>query len=451
MATAIYAENEPAISVKAEVTDEERSLSFVASVKGIKLGIDWGDGVIVETDEIATSEDEPSITTVIGTPKGDGTIKIYGDKITVFECPSTVSGAKIKSIDVTKATGLKELTVNTNAIENLDISKNTELESLVCYGNPIETLDISNNTKLDNLDAKDLQISEIDISKCPLLKTLYLNNNSKITTLDISQNENLENLYIIGASLTEIDLSKAAKLKALSVNNNKLTKLDASACTQIATLFCMGNNISELIIPETIKTTLNCSGNRLNFSTLPVTDAKNYIYAPQQNIELESEIKTGTELDLSYLDNIKGFAETEQKTTFVWKSEDGLTTLEEGIDYKVENGVFTFLKKQENIYCEMTTPAFPKFSDKNILKTSVINVEEGTSISMTDNDMVIVYSDSGKIIIDNPTDNKHISVYRLDGTMAIKLNTKERKSEISIEKGVYLVTVNGKTYKVGSL
>ena len=451
MAIATYAENEPTISVTAEVSDEERSLSFGASEKGIKLKIDWGDGVLVETDEIATSEDYPPTTTVTGIPKGEGIIKIYGEKITAFECSSTVSGAKIKAIDVTNATGLKELTVNTNAIESLDLSKNTELESLVCYSNPIQSLDISNNTKLDNLDAKDLQISEIDISKCPLLKTLYLNNNSKITTLDISQNENLENLYLIGASLTEIDLSKATKLKALSVNNNKLTRLDASACTQIATLFCMGNNISELIIPENIKTTLNCSGNRLDFSTLPVTNAKNFIYAPQQNIELEGEIKTGTELDLSYLDNIKGIAETVQKTTFVWKTEDGLTTLEEGVDYKVEDGTFTFMKKQENIYCEMTTPAFPKFSDKNVLKTSVINVEEGTSINMTGNDMIMVYSNNGKIIIDNPTDNKHISVYRLDGTMIIKLNTKERKSEINIEKGIYLVTVNGITYKVANL
>ena len=63
---------------------------------------------------------------VTGTVVGDGKVKIYGDNIVGFGCPSRVDGgAQVLSLDVTKATALKDLTANANKLTSIDLTKNT--------------------------------------------------------------------------------------------------------------------------------------------------------------------------------------------------------------------------------------------------------------------------------------------------------------------------------------
>ncbi|MCS2959060.1 hypothetical protein NXX53_22920 [Bacteroides salyersiae] len=106
----------------------ERTLDFEVSTPDTKLSIDWGDGVLVETDVIQMPDPYANATGVIGIPKGEGLIKIYGENIVYFGCVSKVDEAQVTAIDLTKATDLTELYVNTNKLSILDISKNTKLQ-----------------------------------------------------------------------------------------------------------------------------------------------------------------------------------------------------------------------------------------------------------------------------------------------------------------------------------
>ena len=48
-----YAQTEPAITLTVEIDGNARNLVFAMTETGHKLQIDWGDGKLVETEEIA--------------------------------------------------------------------------------------------------------------------------------------------------------------------------------------------------------------------------------------------------------------------------------------------------------------------------------------------------------------------------------------------------------------
>lgn len=367
-----YAQTEPAITLTVEIDGNARNLVFAMTETGHKLQIDWGDGKLVETEEIAVADEYGATTTVTGTPTGEGIIKIYGDGIAVFACDSRVDGAQVKTIDVTQATALQELTCNTNKLTGLNLSQNTKLTELTCNNNPITSLDLTANTELTTMDATNMKLAEIDLSHNTKLTTLKLNNN-KLESIDLSQNKALVNLYILNNKLTQIDLSQNKALSYASLNNNLLTSLDVTACESLGTLFCMGNRLTELKADNVTKS-VNCSKNNFTLATLPALPCKTYTYAPQNALQIMKRIWQGEKIDLSAQDNLTGLTTEAQKTTFVWKTGD--TELQAGTDYTMENDVFTFLKAfDEPVYCEMTTEAFPKFSGTNTFKTAQTTIE----------------------------------------------------------------------------
>ena len=68
----------PVITLTAEVTDAERTFEFGSATEGEnKISIDWGDGTTVEGATITAAYDGWTTTTVTGTPRGTGEIKIY--------------------------------------------------------------------------------------------------------------------------------------------------------------------------------------------------------------------------------------------------------------------------------------------------------------------------------------------------------------------------------------
>ena len=375
-----YAQTEPAITLTVEIDGNARNLVFAMTETGHKLQIDWGDGKLVETEEIAVADEYGATTTVTGTPTGEGIIKIYGDGIAVFACDSRVDGAQVKTIDVTQATALQELTCNTNKLTGLNLSQNTKLTELTCKNNPITSLDLTANTELTTMDATNMELAEIDLSHNTKLTTLKLNNN-KLESIDLSQNKALVNLYILNNKLTQIDLSQNKALSYASLNNNLLTSLDVTACESLGTLFCMGNQLTELKADNVTKS-VNCSKNNFTLATLPALPCKTYTYAPQNALQIMKRIWQGEKIDLSAQDNLTGLTTEAQKTTFVWKTGD--TELQAGTDYTMENDVFTFLKAfDEPVYCEMTTEAFPKFSGTNTFKTAQTTIETEPELYLT--------------------------------------------------------------------
>lgn len=438
------------ISLKAETTATELlSLDFAALGSGIKLQLDWGDGKRVNTEEIQVVDEYSSVTTVAGKPLGDGTIKVYGDKLAAFSVMWTkpsgeLTYPKITSLDVTKATDLQELTATTQALTSIDVSGNTNLIALTCYGNPLSKLTLT-NAKLEKLDCNACALTELNITKCLALKSLNAQNNS-LSELNITANTGLDNLLLIGNQLSRLDCSKNLKLLTLNVNNNKLTQLDASSCPVLDRLFCMNNQLAELQAGSSL-TTLSCANNQLSPATLPVISPKSYTYFPQAPLTLAASIHAEESLDLSAQTNLMGITNTEQKTLFTWKT--ATKTLVVNEDYVENEGVFTFLRLQEvPAYCEMTTPAFPKFTGANIFKTTPILIEKPTGINdASKNEDIQVYTDNGAVFISGLNGNEAIAIFTIQGVKVAEAKATQRYFSTPLQSGQYIIRVDKTSYK----
>ncbi len=456
-ATAVKAIPAIAISLTIEVDKENaennsRNLVFAAAEAGHKLYIDWGNGTLVETEEIGV-DDGWTTTTVTGTVCGEGQVKIYGSGIVVFEASSHIKAEDtfyphVTAIDVTNATELTSLNVYTNSLTTLDVSKNTKLAKLSCYNNPISELDLKNNTELTSLDAKNMLLTAIDLSANTKLGTLYLNQNAGITAINLETNTELKNLYLIDCSLTTLDVSKNTLLGALSVNNNKLTALDVTACEGLKTLFAMGNQISDLKMGK-VSSTLNVSKNNLTLATLPALPegmkVARYTYAPQNDMEIPATLTAGEVLDLSAQTNLLGVLAEAQATTFTWIAKSD--TLKAGTDYTEENGKFTFLTEQDSVYCVMTSEAFPKFTGSSAFKTTPMTISVPVGIQEMNADAVKVYATEGQIVVNGLTEATAVKVFTTNGQLVAAI-TATGNCTFSVKNGFYIVVAGTTTQKV---
>ena len=107
------------------------------------------------------------------------------------------------------------------------------------------------------------KLTALDASKNTHLATLFCSNN-QLTSLDISKNTQLAVLDCSKNQLTALDVSKNTQLATLFCSNNQLTSLDISRNTQLTTLFCYNNHFTILdVLKNTALTELDCSKNQL--------------------------------------------------------------------------------------------------------------------------------------------------------------------------------------------
>ena len=185
-------------------------------------------------------------------------------------------------------------------------------------------------------------------------------------------------------------------------------------------------------------------------ATLPALPCKTYTYAPQNAMQIAAEVKAGETVDLSAQNHIPGLAESPQTTTYTWMTEKG-TALVAGTDYTEEEGVFTFLTKQDlPVYCEMTTEAFPKFSGSNTFKTTTTLVEGGSSIEGTRHNAPVITATRGNVLITGLANGCDVKVYNLSGqTIAVQTSTGNAVN-FSLEPGLYIVKANHISCKVNA-
>ena len=93
-----FAQTEPAIELQAEVDGNTRTFTIGLATEGT-VQIDWGNGEKVTSEKLPVYDSKYSTTKeVTGTVVGDGKVKIYGDNILSFGCPSNVNvGAQVLS------------------------------------------------------------------------------------------------------------------------------------------------------------------------------------------------------------------------------------------------------------------------------------------------------------------------------------------------------------------
>lgn len=439
-----FAQTEPAIELQAEVDGNTRTLTIGLGVEGT-VQIDWGNGEKV-TSEVIPAYNGYNQVNVFGTVSGDGKVKIYGDNIVYFECSSRVDGAQVLSLDVTKATTLKDLTANTNKLTAIDLTKNTELEKLTINNNQLTSIDISKCTKLTTLDIKNNLLTAIDITKNQALQYLAISENKFAGELDLSTNPALRNVYALNMELNSVKIGNNTASKPLfSLNNNKLTSIDASGIQDAgnATLNLIGNQLTEIKLPSAKMSILRISKNNFTLATLPdaTTAAKNFTYAPQNDYVIAESYKVGDVLDLS-----SQTSATLNTQFAVYKSDK--TALTEGTDYTVADGKITFLTAQEAVYVTMSSALYSKFTGTSIYKSTVTKVEGSTGINAVTAQGVKISTAGNEISISGLSQGDAVTVANLGGAVVANFHANSANAHVQAAKGLYIVSINGKAIKV---
>lgn len=441
-----FAQTEPAIELQAEVDGNTRTLTIGLATEGT-VQIDWGNG------EKVTSENIPAFSgnnwvDVSGIVSGEGKVKIYGDNIVYFECSSRVDGAQVLSLDVTKATALKDLSAYTNKLTSIDLTKNTELEKLTINNNQLTSIDVSKCTKLATLDISNNLLTAIDITKNQALQKLTINYNKFAGELDLSTNPTIKSVYALGMELNSVKIGiNTAERPYFSLNNNKLTSIDASGIQDAgnATLFLMGNLLTEIKLPSAKMKVLNISKNNFTLATLPAPDAttaaRGFSYAPQNDYVIAESYKVGDVLDLS-----SQTSATLNTQFAVYKLDK--TALTEGTDYTVADGKITFLTAQEEVYVAMSSALYSKFTGTNIYKTTVTKVEGSTGINAVTAQGVKVITAGNEISISGLSQGDAVTVANLGGAVVANFHANSANAHVQAAKGLYIVSINGKAIKV---
>lgn len=441
------AQTEPAIELQAEVDGNTRTLTIGLATEGT-VQIDWGGNGEKVTSEVIPAYDGWNQVNVSGTVSGDGKVKIYGDNIVYFECSSRVDGAQVLSLDVTKATALKDLTANTNKLTSIDLTKNIELTKLTINNNQLTSIDISKCTKLTTLDITNNLLTAIDITKNQALQTLRIGQNKLAGELDLSTNPTIKSVYALTNELTSVKIgNNTASKPYFSFNYNKLTSIDASGINDAknAILFLIGNQLTEIKLPSMKMKTLNISKNNFTLATLPAPDAtttaKGFTYAPQNNYVIAESYKVGDVLDLSSQTNA-----TLNTQFAVYKSDK--TALTEGTDYTVADGKITFLTAQEAVYVTMSSALYSKFTGTSIYKTTVTKVEGSTGINVVTAQGVKVSTAGYEISISGLSQGDAVTVANLGGAVVANFHANSANAHVQAAKGLYIVSINGKAIKV---
>ena len=441
-----FAQTEPAIELQAEVDGNTRTFTIGLATEGT-VQIDWGNGEKV-TSEVIPAFDGWNQVDVYGTVSGEGKVKIYGDNIVYFECSSRVDGAQVLSLDVTKATALKDLSAYTNKLTTIDLTKNTELEKLTINNNLLTSIDISKCTKLATMDISNNLLTTIDITKNQALQTLKISQNKFAGELDLSTNPTIKLVYALSMELNSVKIGNNTASKPLfSLNNNKLTSIDASGIQDAgnATLNLMGNQLTEIKLPSAKMKTLNISKNNFTLATLPAPDAttaaKGFTYAPQNDYAIAESYKVGDVLDLS-----SQTSATLNTQFAVYKSDK--TALTKGTDYTVTDGKITFLTAQEAVYVTMSSALYSKFTGTNIYKTTVTKVEGSTGINAVTAQGVKVSTAGNAISISGLSQGDAVTVANLGGAVVASFHANSANAHVQAAKGLYIVSINGKAIKV---
>lgn len=438
-----FAQTEPAIELQAEVDGNTRTFSIGLATEGT-VQIDWGNGEKV-TSEVIPAFDGWNQVNVSGTVSGEGKVKIYGDNIVCFECSSTVKGAKVLSLDVTKATSLKDLTANTNKLTAIDLTKNTELKELNIDHNHLTSIDISKCTQLTTLVINNNLLTAIDITKNQALRTLKIGQNKLAGELDLSTNPTIKAVYAFDMELNSVKIgNNTASNPYFSFNYNKLTSIDASGINDAknATLLLIGNQLTEIKLPSAKMSILRISKNNFTLATLPApTVAKTFTYAPQNDYVIAESYKVGDVLDLS-----SQTSATLNTQFAVYKSDK--TALTEGTDYTVADGKITFLTAQEAVYVTMRSALYSMFTGTSIYKTTVTKVEGSTGINAVTAQGVKISTAGNEISITGLSQGDAVTVANLGGAVVANFHANSANAHVQAAKGLYIVSINGKAIKV---
>ena len=354
--------------------------------------VDWGDGTLSEQTAAGAYDGWDNGLEFTGTPSG--IVKIYGEGVNYFQAftkytdDAIVGG--ITSVDLSNATAITELDLHQNSLSSVDLSKLTALTSLMIGVNEFESIDLSANTELTMLDISDGKnagkLTSIDLSNNTKLTKVVLSGN-KLSVLDLSKNPLVKTLTVLNNELASVTFGENTTSKhTINLGGNKLTSVDLSGFTTYSGTYLRvrDNELKEIVLPGKIGQ-IWADGNAFTLSQL---------YALKSQANTLTYASTYTKPEAQHSEAMLG----ESATVFTWKTSDGMA-LVEGTDYTAENGVFTFLAAQKDIYCEMSNAEFPLFTAEKPFKTTSVTIEEAAgicSLKVSDSNSTPIYNLKGQ-------------------------------------------------------
>lgn len=399
------------------------SLSLAAAKAGTAIYFDWTGNNNVTQYVLGDTYRLFSAVT-----QGDKEVKVYTyeptDDITVF----SMNGAKLASFDGSKLTKAINVSISYAGLSEIILPKSDNFKELDLEGNNFTEFDFSQYPSLHTISISNNQLSEIDLTKNTAAELVSASYNN-LTDVKMEGNNKLWALYLEHNQLSEIDLSGAPNITQLSLANNKLEKINVD------------------VLPKLIALAIN--NNKLNFATLPVHKPSYvvYYYHNQDNIDvvptedgivdLSSQIKVNnTEtvyrwfLDVPML-NDRGELEGEE--------------LYVDYEYTIENGVTKFLRSFKNVMCVMTNAALPNV----FICTNLLNVTAGMECIVDNNANELVSVCENNIVVKSAAENAEVNLIAMNGAIVKSSVIANGNAEFcNVNKGIYLVTVNGKTFKV---
>lgn len=157
-----------------------------------------------------------------------------------FTAPYT----KLKKLDFTHYTKLKEVNVMSSSVE--------EIKGLADAGANLTTLQLAQT-----------HISSLDVSQNPNLTSIDLYSVQELTALDVTHNPKLTSLRAPFTSITELKLTNNPELVTLKVSHCKLKKLDITLLPKLKALYAGSQSPNgflaniEVTMTAAQKTTLN--------------------------------------------------------------------------------------------------------------------------------------------------------------------------------------------------
>lgn len=374
-------------TVPAEAEGLARSFQISAN-DGQSIQVDWGDGELSAPVALANYDDPGWVfTEVSGVIKGT-TVTVWGtDPATInyielsWDKANSVD-TKIKSVNLSRLTGVKEITIDTNQLTKLDVSKNVAATSVKADNNQLESITLPETgaesvlTTLsvqNTIDANtgvlngNNQLLGADFASAPNLTSLNLSYNTELgwfDTFSIAENTKLKTLNITGCGLDEsyFDFSKLPALATLNANFNKFKSIDLTGIAKKAYVYLNDNELTSVTPSAEIKR-LQIKNNYFTFTSLPevAITGLNFAYAPQHDIPVG--LGKGATVDLA-----SQLTAGDKATVYKWMQ--GETELEAGTAYTADNGVFTFKQPVNKAVCEMTNEKFPSLTLKSSEVTS---------------------------------------------------------------------------------
>ncbi|MBN2765584.1 MAG: leucine-rich repeat domain-containing protein [Paludibacteraceae bacterium] len=408
---------------------------------GAMVEVDWGDGVPVQIT--VTSE-------ALTAPLKGSTVVVSGYDITALDC----ADAGLTALNVTELTNLTSLNCHSNALTTLDVTKNRQLRTLNCAYNKLTVINLTGLSLLEELVLNDNSLKSLALTAARQLQYLDCRNN-QIGSLSLSLNTKLRHLWCANNALLSLDVSKCTMLNSLVASgntlvtlkvdglgaltdiwcdNNLLSALSLSANEQLTYLSANHNAITQLSMPaRAAYDALYLHDNKLGYSALvsPAQSAA-YQYAPQQSFVLPANMEVGKAVDLSaYLTTANAVSTNAQ---FEWFSGDAKLT--EGVDYTVQSAVFTFLKAQNPVRCEISSSLF---SELPRIVSDNAQVAGPSSVGLhTENEKLIVSAQHGLLSI-SAVIPQTLVVRSATGSVLKQIHNFQGRLTLQLPQGVYLV------------